>query len=78
MSVRTDIGSRMLYTSLPFSISMRVTLTSGIESCSKCTMFCKRTLSGADTVERVCSGMVLRITFAMACPSVSFEVMCCL
>jgi hypothetical protein len=80
MSVRTDIGSRMLCTFLPFSISMRVTLTSGMESCSKCTIivFCKKTLSDADTVERVCSGMVLRMTFAMVCPSVSFDIMCCL
>lgn len=38
-------------------------------------MFCNKTLSGADTVERVCSGMVLRCAFAMACPSVSFDVM---
>jgi hypothetical protein len=75
MRVRTDIGSRMLYTSFPFSISMRVTLTSGIESCSKCTMFCSRTLSDGDTAVRVCSGMVLRMTFAIACPSVSFDVM---
>jgi hypothetical protein len=29
-------------------------------------------------VERVCSGMVLRMTFAMVCPSVSFDIMCCL
>lgn len=75
VSVRTDIGIRMLYTSLPFSISMRVTLASGIESCSKCTMFCSRTLSGGDTAVSVCSGMVLRMTFAIACPSVSLDAM---
>ena len=38
-------------------------------------MFCNRTLSESGTFDMVCSGIVLRITFAIACPRESFEVM---
>ena len=74
-NVRTDMGSFMLYISAPFSTSRRVTLTSGIESCTRCTIFWRRTRSESGTLASVCSGMVLRITLAIAWPRVSFAAM---
>lgn len=75
VNVRTDIGSRMLYTSTPLSTSMRLTFTSAIESCTRCTMFCSRILSESGTFRSVCSGIVLRMTVAIACPRVSLAAM---
>jgi len=54
---------------------MSVTFTSGIESCTKWMIFCIRILSDSVTFDIVCSGIVLRMTFAIACPRESFEVM---
>ncbi len=77
MNARTENGRRMLYCSALLSSSICVTLTSGMASCTRCTMFCRRTLSDSGTLHRVCSGIVRRMTCAMACPRVSFDAMPC-
>jgi hypothetical protein len=73
--VRTDIGSRTQYISFDLSISIMLILISGMQSCMRCTTFCKKILSDSGMCVIVCSGMLRRITLAIACPSVSFAVM---